>query len=348
MIAALIVLRAVLVGVFAVAGVAKLLDRPGSRAALTGFGVPDRYVRFGAVALPLGELVVAGALVPPATAPFAGLGALALLLVFAVAITRVMRAGRAPDCHCFGQLHSAPAGRPTLLRNGALSVVAATVTVAAFAGRTPSLTGWIGPLSTAAVVGVLSALLVAVMLGGVVWFGIELLRQHGRILARLEALEALAAGGAPAVDDHPRPVPELVLADLDGDPVPTSSLADGRRSTLVVFSDPRCGPCTALLPEVADWQRQHEDDMAVVLVGTGSAESHRAYVEEHGLTRVLLDEHDVAAEAFGVRGTPSAVLIDPTGLTAGRPATGAPAIRSLVGETLPGPVDLRVLTSRPV
>lgn len=347
MIATLIVLRTALVAIFAVAGTAKLLDRPGSRAALAEFGVPGRYVASAAVALPVAELVVAGALVAPTTTPFAGLGALALLLLFVVAITRVMRAGQAPDCHCFGQLHSAPAGRRTLIRNGALTVVAATVTVAAITGEAPSLTGWIGGLSTAAVIGLLSASFVAVTLGGVVWFGAELLSQHGRILARLDALER-PAGVVPDPEPDPRPVPEVLLSDLDGEPVSTAAFADGVRSTLVVFSDPGCGPCAALLPEVAAWQHEHDDQLDIVVVSTGTTEANRTYGQDHGLVRVLCDEHDIAAEAFGVRGTPSAVLIDPTSRTAGRPATGAPAIRSLVGTTVAHGTDLGIPALREV
>jgi hypothetical protein len=48
-----------------------------------------------------------------------------------------------------------------------------------------------------------------------------------------------------------------------------SLLALGRPAMLV-FSNPRCGPCTALLPEVAEWQRAHGSQLTIALVSTGT------------------------------------------------------------------------------
>src|SRR5918992_6370794 len=113
---ALLTARLVLAGVFAVAGLAKLTDRPGSRQALMDFGVPARLaVPFG-VLLPLAELAVAGALIATTTAWWGALGALTLLLLFVAGIGYNLARGRTPDCHCFGQFHSAPAGWVTLVR----------------------------------------------------------------------------------------------------------------------------------------------------------------------------------------------------------------------------------------
>jgi hypothetical protein len=44
--------------------------------------------------------------------------------VFVAGISFNLARGRKPDCHCFGQLHSAPVGWTTLLRNGVLAAVA--------------------------------------------------------------------------------------------------------------------------------------------------------------------------------------------------------------------------------
>src|SRR5688572_10702333 len=120
----LLVARVLLAGVFGVAGLAKLADRPGSRQALIDFGLPATLVRSLGLLLPLAELAVAAALLPLTTAWWGALGALALLLVFGVGIAGNLARGRRPACHCFGQLHSAPAGRATLLRNGVLAVLA--------------------------------------------------------------------------------------------------------------------------------------------------------------------------------------------------------------------------------
>ena len=88
------------------------------------FGVPARLATPLGTLLPLAELVVAVALLLPISAWWGGLGALLLLLLFVVGISYNLAQGRQPDCHCFGQLHSAPAGWPTLIRNLVLAAVA--------------------------------------------------------------------------------------------------------------------------------------------------------------------------------------------------------------------------------
>jgi hypothetical protein len=63
-------------------------------------------------------LLVAGlALLPVATAWWGAVAALALLALFLAAIAFSFARGRRPDCHCFGQLHSAPIGSRTVIRN---------------------------------------------------------------------------------------------------------------------------------------------------------------------------------------------------------------------------------------
>src|SRR6266852_7436324 len=125
----LLLARLLLAVVFVVAGLAKLGDRAGSRQALIGFGVPARLVTPLTVLLPLAELAVAVALIPTASAWWGALGALALLVLFITAIGYNLARGRTPDCHCFGQLHSAPAGWSTLLRNVVLAAIAGFVVV---------------------------------------------------------------------------------------------------------------------------------------------------------------------------------------------------------------------------
>src|SRR5947209_19976636 len=116
-----------LAAVFVVAGLAKLADRAGSRQALVGFGLPAALAAPLGLLLPLAELAVAVALLPAAWAWWGALGALALLLLFVSGIGYNLAHGRQPDCHCFGQLHSAPAGWPTLTRNLVLAAIAGFV-----------------------------------------------------------------------------------------------------------------------------------------------------------------------------------------------------------------------------
>src|SRR5215207_9304082 len=145
----LLIARVLLGGVFFVAGSAKLADRDGSRQALIDFGVPTQLVAPLVILFPLAELAVAVALVPLSTAWLGALGAFGLLLLFVVGIGVNLARGKKPDCHCFGQLHSAPAGSKTLARNGVLATVAAFLVWQGWEGNVgPSAIGWLGALST--------------------------------------------------------------------------------------------------------------------------------------------------------------------------------------------------------
>ena len=119
-----LIARLLLALVFGIAGVAKLADRAGSRQAIVAFGLPAPLAAPLATLLPLSELLVATALIPTSTACWGALGALGLLLFFVVGIGANLARGKRPECHCFGQLHFAPAGWKTLARNGVLAVLA--------------------------------------------------------------------------------------------------------------------------------------------------------------------------------------------------------------------------------
>jgi peroxiredoxin len=102
---------------------------------------------------------------------------------------------------------------------------------------------------------------------------------------------------------------------------------------MLVFSDPGCGPCTALLPEVARWQRDYPSKLAIAVISRGTPEVNRAKSTEHGLTHVLLQQDREVAEAYKAHGTPSAVLIRSDGTIGSGLAAGAEAIRELVART---------------
>ena len=146
----LLLARLLLALVFAVAGVAKLADREGSRRAVVDFGVPPILAAPLGLLLPLAELAVAVALIPPATALWGAWGALALLLLFVGGISFNLARGHKPDCRCFGQIHSSPAGWRTLLRNGVLAAVAGFVVWRGW-GAMPVRArsdGWVPPRSS--------------------------------------------------------------------------------------------------------------------------------------------------------------------------------------------------------
>ena len=166
--ALLLSIRCLLAAVFIVAAIGKLLDLDGSHRALVEFGVPARLARLGAVLLPVAELAVAIALLFVPTARWGAVGALLLLLGFSAGVVRAISRGEAPDCHCFGQIHSEPAGRSTLIRNAVLAAAAALVVVA---GPGPSLDGALGSLHGAQIGLVATSVLAAVLAVAVAQLG---------------------------------------------------------------------------------------------------------------------------------------------------------------------------------
>src|SRR5207248_9769678 len=181
--------RLLLAAVFLVAGLAKLADLKGSRQALRDFGVPAVFARPFGVLLPLAELAVAVALVPAIIAWWGALGALILLLLFVAGIGYNLAHGRTPDCHCFGQLHSAPAGWSTLIRNLALAAIAGLVVGFGRDSAGPSAMELLGRLTVTQRVELLVGALLLVVLIGEGWLLVQMMTQQGRLLLRIEALE---------------------------------------------------------------------------------------------------------------------------------------------------------------
>ena len=340
----LLVARVLLALLFAVAGAAKLADREGSRRAVVDFGVPSVIAAPLGLLLPLAELAVAATLLPASTAWWGGLGALALLVLFVGAITYNLARGRTPECHCFGQLHSAPAGWKTLARNGVLAAIAGFVLWAGYeSGAGPSAVAWFGALSTAQQLGLLVGVLVLALLAGQWAFLVHLLRQNGRLLVRLEALEAtLAEGGSVAPSENGTPVhqaeglpvgstaPDFSLSGLHGEILTLEALRSSGKPVMALFTDPGCGPCNAMLPEVGRWQEEHAQKLTLALISRGEVEENKTKAQEHGFSNVLLQKDWEVSEFYQVRGTPSAVLITPDGEVATPVAGGVEGIRGLL------------------
>jgi peroxiredoxin len=352
---ALLIARLLLAMVFLVAGLAKLADRAGSRQALIDFGVPARLSAPLGTLLPLVELFVAVALLPTASAWWGALWALVLLLLFVGGISYNLVRGRTPDCHCFGQLHSAPAGWSTLLRNLVLAAVASLVVgfQQQYAGE--NALGWFGTLPVEQYIELVAGLLLVILIALEGWVLLQVLQQQGRLLLRLESMEAqLAASGAvppPASGSAPvaglpvdTPAPAFGLADLTGETRTLDALRARGKPVLLIFSDPDCGPCTALLPEIGRWQHDYAGKLTLAFISCGTPGANRAKTSEHGVTHVLLQRDREVAQVYQVHGTPSAVLVRPDGTIGSPLAQGADAIRAQVA----GAVDLPALRSLPM
>jgi thiol-disulfide isomerase/thioredoxin len=293
--------------------------------------VPPRLAGGLAPALAIAELAVAALLIPGSTAVVGAAAALALLLLFSGAIGVSLARGRAPDCHCFGRLHSAPAGRGTLARNGALASLAAFALAGSLADRPEGALDWIGGLSEAEALMLGTGLALAVVAAAFV----GLLRSYGKVLLRVERLEsALAAAGyeldeAPAVGLEPRtPAPDFEAL---------GALLERRLPLLLVFISPGCGPCEALMPDLASWQSAHAEHLTVAVLANGESAEIGAEAERHGLVDVFADAEGQMYDAYEASGTPSAVLIAADGTVASFVAAGPSAIAELVAGVLDAP-----------
>ena len=343
----LLIVRLVLALVLLVAGLAKLADREGSREAVLGFGVPDALAGTVTTVLPIAELSAAVLLVPAATACAGAVIAAALLVSFCAGIARSIARGEAPDCHCFGQLHSSPAGPKTLARNLVLGAGAVFVVVG---DPSTSATAWMGRLSGTGLVVLLAGIALAAVLGACAAFALSLLGQHGQLLLRVDALEeALEAHGIPLPSAAPEPgpaaaglpvgagAPEFEIPDLDGVQVTLRSLISGSTPVMLVFTDPGCGPCSALMPQIAAWQRDEAQRLRIALISRGGRDANLAHAREHGVADVLVQGDREVSERFGVQGTPSAVLIAADGTIASPARAGADAIKALVASQIAAP-----------
>jgi peroxiredoxin/uncharacterized membrane protein YphA (DoxX/SURF4 family) len=326
---AVLLIRVLLAGVFVLAGIGKLLDLEGSRRSLRDFGVPARLANPAGLILPLTELAVAALLIFQPTAQWGALAALILLLAFIAGIANALRRGVAPDCNCFGQLHSAPAGRETLIRNG---VLAALALVAVVGGPGPAIDSWVSDRSAAELLAV-GVGAVAVGLG---FWAFRLQTATRRLSEELQnerKRAALAPPGLPVGSD----APDFSVLSVDrGEVVTLDALREGDRAVLLMFTSPNCGPCAQIFPTLRRWQQTLADRVTIALVSSGSAEANEYLVEEHGFEHLLLQEEIEVTEAYKIRGTPSAVLVTADGKIGTTTAERIHEVEPLVRHALRG------------
>jgi peroxiredoxin/uncharacterized membrane protein YphA (DoxX/SURF4 family) len=311
----------VLAVVFLTAGVGKLLDLAGSRQAMRDFGVPDRAARLAGMLLPVAELAAAVALIFTPSARPGAIAALVLLIAFIAGIARAMSRGEEPDCHCFGQIHSAPAGPLTLARNAVLAAFAGVIVVY---GSGPTVDGWVNARSAAELVAAGAVICAA----AAVAYALSLRADAARLrsdLAIAQTGHAVGRRGLPVGAD----APPFGLPDLQGETVSLTALRERGNPVLLLFMSATCGPCGAFIPKIQQWQRALSDRLTIAVVTTGTAEQNEIF-NEHGLEDVLLQDGQEVSGLYGVDFTPSGVFVTPTGKIASPPGEGQQGIEPLV------------------
>jgi peroxiredoxin/uncharacterized membrane protein YphA (DoxX/SURF4 family) len=117
-------------------------------------------------------------------------------------------------------------------------------------------------------------------------------------------------------------IPQLNLLDLDGQPLRSDDFQG--HVTLIILWDLSCRFCIEMLPKLRAAEIfSRKDSPHLLLASSGDRDSNRSM----GLkARVILDDDHVLARQFGVKGTPSGVLVDANGMVASKVIVGASAI----------------------
>jgi peroxiredoxin len=191
---------------------------------------------------------------------------------------------------------------------------------------------------------------------GLCWLGWQLLRQNGRILLRLDALEQRLDELDSPLEPEGLPVgslaPEFDLTDLTGGRWKLGQFRT--QPLLVVFFNPDCGFCRDMAPKLAALTRpadtlshpmgegRGEGGPLVLVITTGDAEKNRQFFREHKIPGpVLLQKYSEAATAYQANGTPTGYLIDAEGRIASELAAGAEALLALANAPVPQPSTLK-------
>ncbi|HEY7423540.1 MAG TPA: redoxin domain-containing protein [Gemmataceae bacterium] len=165
------------------------------------------------------------------------------------------------------------------------------------------------------------------------WLAYQLLRQHGRILLRLEALQAQVAQleGAPASRglDVGSTAPDFELPALSGERVNLSRWRGQR--VLLIFFNPHCGFCEQMAAGLAALKTDGSDGRPIpVLITTGDPEENRRFMDQHGICcPVLVQQKDEVASRYQAGGTPMGYLLDEEGTIATPLTVGAADLLAL-------------------
>ncbi len=333
----LLIIRLLLFGILAVAGIGKLLDRDGSEKAVRAFGTPDPFVKSFAVLLPIAELIFAYCLLFVSFSWLGAAGALLLLVTFIGGMLVQMIKGEAPDCHCFGQIHSEPVGSKSLIRNIVIAFLPIVLLISGRADQGFALGG-----SDAAITAnvVLASLVVAVIIGAA--YLRRLVKENAALKRQLDLIEMLETGGTlierdeagDPTDSLPigAPFPEFTLPDTADKLVTFDHLIAEPVPKLFLFVGPDCRPCKAMLEEFAGWKREFKGRVRLVFVSKGNPDENIERFGDDLSTGMLLQKKMEFASLLHIKWTPAAILVGADGNIASHPAVGDMAIRDLVAK----------------
>lgn len=172
-----------------------------------------------------------------------------------------------------------------------------------------------------------------------IWAGFyQLVKQQGRILLRLDALEEAAKRLDARESKDPATFPELPLEtafpafelpDLSGKKVALKDFLGTR--VLVIQWDFGCGFCESIVPHLTLMHASfNQNKIRIVLLAQGDKNFNREHAKQHGLECPILILHGQSPKPFQGQGTPVAYLLDERGCVAAPFANGADETLALV------------------
>ncbi len=336
----MLIIRIFLAGIFTLAGIGKLLDLKGSEKAVKDFGVPNDLAKSFAVALPIAELIIAVLLLPVSTAWFGAIGGFLLLLIFIGGMLWQMAQGNAPDCHCFGQIHSEPVSIKSLIRNAIFAILSFFLVIQGSENQGMSLLDSSNNSTEGNGMSLILSLATVGLLAAAVYFLKIISDQQLQIMRRIEILELTSFEGVEKIREdvsQPKegliigtPVPDFELPDVNGKQISPEQILAFQKPVLLLFVSPNCSPCAALLPEIETWQTELKGKLNIIFISKGKVKENLEKFAGTSLKQILLQNDKEVAELFGSQWTPTAVLINADGNIASRLAVGDEAIRKLV------------------
>ncbi|MFH9757288.1 peroxiredoxin family protein [Streptomyces griseus] len=130
------------------------------------------------------------------------------------------------------------------------------------------------------------------------------------------------------------PAPQFTLPTPDGTTRTLAHWQEHGRPLALVFLHPGCGPCRKLATDLPDTLGQRTDALQVLVIGSGKPADNALWATDYALTDVLVQDHNEVAAQYKIRGTPSTVLLDPSGRIAAPTASGPTASRELLATTI--------------
>jgi peroxiredoxin len=126
------------------------------------------------------------------------------------------------------------------------------------------------------------------------------------------------------------PAPEFELPAIAGGTRSLRSLREQGRDVLLVFSNPYCESCHALVPSLVRWTRELAGVLNIIVISRGPARDLLPKLKEFETSRILLQREFEIAEAYDCISTPTAVLVSADGLIRSELAVGREAIQQLI------------------